>query len=356
MLDHMTKSNTSRRGRTIQSAAAVASLLLCVMLVADDNKATAKKSTVPVPLGLLPIEWPSDNLYSPEKAELGRLLYFDTRLSSNNKMSCASCHAPEHAYTDAAAYSTGIHGEHSPRSSPTVLNRAYSLAQFWDGRAATLEEQAKAPLANPVEFGTNHREVVAKLNGIAGYRLLFERSFGSAEVTIDNIAKAIATFERTLLSGNSPYDRYKAGNKAALTPSQVRGLDVFVNKAKCDQCHEGINFTSNSYHNLGVGSDQPNPDVGRFEWSKDPKDWGAFKTPGLRDIARTAPYMHDGSLGTLEEVVEFYDKGGKPNQNLDEKIKPLKLTDVQKKDLVEFLKSLNGDGWQRVAAPSSFPQ
>jgi len=146
-------------------------------------------------------------------------------------------------------------------------------------------------------------------------------------VTIDNMAKAIATFERTLLSGNSPYDRYKAGNNAAgkpaMSPAQVRGLDVFFNTAKCDQCHEGVNFTSNSYHNLGVGADQPDPDPGRFEVTKDPMDWGTFKTPTLRDIARTAPYMHDGSLNTLDEVVEFYDKGGKPNKNLDEKIKPL---------------------------------
>ena len=193
-------------------------------------------------------------------------------------------------------------------------------------------------------MGNTHVDVVAKINGIAGYRVLFQKSFGSPDVTIDNMAKAIATFERTLLSGNSPYDRYKAGTKSALTPAQVRGLDVFVNKAKCDQCHEGVNFTSNSYHNLGVGSDQATPDAGRFEVTKDPMDWGAFKTPTLRDAARTAPYMHDGSLKTLDQVVEFYDKGGKPNKNLDEKIKPLKLTDGDKKDLVEFLTSLNGEG------------
>jgi cytochrome c peroxidase len=209
-------------------------------------------------------------------------------------------------------------------------------------------------------MGNTHVDVVAKINAIPGYRVLFEKSFGSPEVTIDNLAKAIATFERTLLSGNSPYDRYKAGGKAALTAAQVRGMDVFFNKAKCDQCHEGVNFTSNSYHNLGVGivigMDQPDPDVGRFEVTKDPMDWGAFKTPTLRDVARTAPYMHDGGLKTLDEVVEFYDKGGKPNKNLDEKIKPLKLTDGDKKDLVEFLKSLNGEGWQKVTAPASFPQ
>ncbi len=205
-------------------------------------------------------------------------------------------------------------------------------------------------------MGNTQADVVAKINAIAGYHVLFEKSFGSPEVTIDNLAKAIATFERTLLSGNSPYDRYKAGAKAALTPAQVRGMDVFVNKAKCDQCHEGVNFTSNSYHNLGVGTDQPDPDPGRYEVTEDPMDLGTFKTPILRDVARTAPYMHDGTLKTLDEVVEFYDKGGKPNKNLDEKIKPLKLTDGDKKDLVEFLKSLNGEGWQKVTAPASFPR
>jgi cytochrome c peroxidase len=319
-------------------------LALCGAAWAADNKAPVPKkpSAATVPLGLLPIEWPADNPYSPEKVELGRLLYFDKRLSKDNSVSCASCHSPEHAYTDGAATSEGIKGQHGNRSAPSVLNRAYSLAQFWDGRVPTLEEQAKGPIANPIEMGETHTDVVAKLNKIAGYRPLFEKAFGSGEITIDNLAKAITTFERTLLSGNSPYDRYKAGNKTALRPAQVRGMDVFFNKAKCDQCHEGIVFTSNSYHNLGVGMDQPQPDAGRYEVTKDEHDWGAFKTPGLRDVGLTAPYMHDGSLKTLEEVVDFYDKGGKENKNLDEKIKPLKLTDQQKQDLVEFLKSLNG--------------
>ncbi len=170
------------------------------------------------------------------------------------------------------------------------------------------------------------------------------------------MAKAIATFERTVLSGNSPYDRYKAGKKSAMTAAQIRGLDVFQNKAKCDQCHEGINFTTNAYHNLGVGTDKPEPDAGRFVVTKDPKDWGAFKTPTLREIANTAPYMHDGSLKTLEEVVEYYDKGGKANQNLDEKMKPLRLTTEQKNDLVAFLKALSGEGWQEIKEPTHFPE
>ncbi|MBL8174735.1 MAG: c-type cytochrome [Bryobacterales bacterium] len=318
--------------------------------------AQQSKSPIPIPLGLLPIQFPKDNPYSAAKAELGKLLYFDPRLSGDNTVSCATCHAPQFAYTDGKPVSTGIRGQKGGRSAPTVINRAYSLAQFWDGRAATLEAQAVGPIANPIEMDQTHDACVAKLRGIAGYRQLFAKAFGTEEFTIDHVGKAIATFERTVLSGNSPYDRYKAGNKAAMTASQIRGMDVYFNKAKCDQCHEGVNFTSNAYHNLGVGMNKPNPDEGRFVVTKNPADWGAFKTPTLRDIARSAPYMHDGSVATLEEVVEFYDKGGEPNKNLDKTMKPLKLSAQEKADLVDFMRALNGEGWQSIKAPARFPQ
>lgn len=316
----------------------------------------ADAPTLKVPLGLLPVQFPKDNPYSPEKAELGKLLYFEKRISADGTVSCATCHDPKFAYTDGKAVSDGIRGQRGGRSAPTVINRAYSLAQFWDGRAKSLEAQAIGPMANPIEMGNTHEAIVANLNKIPGYQKLFKQIFANEMCDIDMVGKAIATFERTVLSGNSPYDKYKAGNKAALTPAQVRGIDVYFNKAKCDQCHEGVNFTTNAYHNLGVGMDKPNPDVGRYEVTKDLADWGAFKTPTVRDIARTAPYMHDGSLKTLEEVVDFYDKGGTPNKNLDERIKPLKLAAEQKKDLVEFLKALNGEGWQNIKAPTVFPQ
>ena len=167
---------------------------------------------------------------------------------------------------------------------------------------------------------------------------------------------AIATFERTVLSGNAPYDKYKQGNKSAMNASQVRGMDVFFNKAKCDQCHEGANFTLNSFHNLGVGQDKAEPEPGRFAVTKKADDFGAFKTPTLRDIENTFPYMHDGSLKTLEEVVEYYDKGGIPNKNLDERIKKLNLTAQDKADLVAFMKALSGTGWQQLTEPKEFPQ
>jgi cytochrome c peroxidase len=230
------------------------------------------------------------------------------------------------------------------------------MAQFWDGRAASLEEQAVGPMANPIEMGHTHEGVVSRLKGIAGYRTLFAKVFDTQDFTIDHVAKAIATFERTVLSGNAPYDRYKRGDKKAMSAGQVRGMSVFFDKAKCDQCHEGVNFTLNMFANLGVGADKPNPDPGRFEITKDPRDWGAFKTPTLREIEHTAPYMHDGSLKTLEEVVEFYDKGGVSNKNLDPKIKKLNLTTQEKEDLVAFLKALSGEGWQHIKPPEKFPE
>jgi cytochrome c peroxidase len=323
---------------------------------AKTAKAVAEPADdIRVPLGLLPVQWPKDNPYSRAKAELGKLLYFDARLSADNSVACANCHHPQFAFADGQPTSLGIKGQRGGRSAPTVINRAYSLAQFWDGRAGTLEEQAKGPMANPIEMGNTHEAVVARLKEIPGYKVLFKQVFGDEEIDIDRVAKAIATFERTVLSGNSAYDRYKAGNKKALTPMQIEGMNVYFNKAKCDQCHEGINFTTNSYHNLGVGMDKADPDLGRYVVTKDERDWGAFKTPTLRDIERTAPYMHDGSLKTLEEVVAYYNKGGIKNKNLDERIKPLNLTAKEEAALVAFLKALSGEGWQ-MEPPKKFPE
>ncbi|MCS6852815.1 MAG: c-type cytochrome [Gemmataceae bacterium] len=314
------------------------------------------------PLGLPPVFWPDDNPYSPEKVELGRLLYFDKRLSSDGTVSCASCHDPKKAFTDQSPVSTGINGQKGGRSAPTVINRAYSTLQFWDGRAPSLEEQAKGPIANPIEMTNEkteaaaHKAIVDRLNRIPGYVERFHRVFGPGPITIDHVVKAIATFERTVLSGNAPYDRYKAGDKTAMTPAQIRGMDVFFNKAACDACHIGFNFTDGSFANIGIGMDKPNPDLGRYLVTKREEDKGAFKTPTLREVEHTFPYMHDGSLKTLEEVVEHYNKGGIKNPHLDQRMKPLKLTEQEKKDLVEFLKALSGEGWQHIQPPSEFPK
>lgn len=322
----------------------------------------------PVPLGLPPVYWPEDNEYSKAKSDLGRLLYFDTRLSSDNTVACASCHAPAKAFTDGMAVSTGIGGQKGGRSAPTVINRAYSTLQFWDGRAHSLEEQALGPPANPIEM-TNEKTADAALSAalgrvraVPGYLPLFQKAFPAIkkndQIQLEHIAKAIATFERTIYSGNAPYDRYENGDIKALTPEQVRGHHIFFKKAACDACHLGFNFTDGSYANIGIGMDKPNPDLGRFVVTHREDEKGAFKTPTLREIAHTGPYMHDGSFKTLEEVIEHYDKGGIKNPWLDPRMKPLKLSAQEKSDLLAFLKALNGEGWQQLKppAPSEFPK
>ena len=303
---------------------------------------------------------PENNPLTKAKVELGKLLFFDKRLSANDTIACASCHVPSLAFTDGQPVSTGIHGQKGGRSAPTAINRVFSSAQFWDGRAATLEEQSVGPFANPIEHGfKDHDELVAKVKSIAGYGPFFERAFGSPAITTDLIGKAIASFQRTLLSGNSAYDRFTMGNEEqALSANAQNGLRVFLGKGQCLRCHFGFNFTDERYHNLGAAWDEQSKsfaDVGRYEVTNKTEDVGAFKTPTIREIANTAPYMHDGSLATLREVVDFYDQGGIPNPRLDPLIKPLKLTEQEKKDLVEFMESLNGEGWN-VTPPTRFPQ
>jgi cytochrome c peroxidase len=310
-----------------------------------------------VPLGLPPIIWGSKNAYTPEKAELGWLLFFDKRLSADGTLSCASCHQPESAFTDGRAVSTGLRGQKGSRSAPTLMNSAWSGDLFWDGRSKSLEEQIIEPLLNPIEMGNTEQAVLKTLTGIPGYRARFKKVFGKDAIDIDQVARAIATFERTILSGNSPYDRYKAGDKKALTELQQEGMEIFFsNKARCDSCHEGLNFTNGKFANIGIGMDKPEPDLGLYNISKQEPDKGAFKTPTLREIAHTGPYMHDGSVATLEEIVEHYDKGGVKNPWLHQDVKPLGLTPRGKKSLVEFLKSLSGEGWKHLKAPAKFPE
>jgi cytochrome c peroxidase len=301
--------------------------------------------------------FPQSNAYSAEKAELGRLLFFDRRLSADHSVACASCHSPQFAFTDGAAVSTGVGGQEGGRNAPTVINAAFMATQFWDGRAATLEEQALAPLINPIEMATTHQAVVAKLNNIGGYVDLFTRAFGSSTITIDQVAMAIATFERTIVSGNSAFDRYEAGDELALNASQIRGRALFEGKARCQSCHQLPLFTDQKFHNIGIEVRQLDRDLGRFAITGEPRDLGVFKTPTLRDIAATAPYMHDGSLATLEQVVDHYDRGGNPAvPNFSSRIQPLNLTPQEKKDLVAFLRALSGDGWRCISAPERFPE
>jgi cytochrome c peroxidase len=307
-----------------------------------------------MPTGLEPIDWPQDNPYSKSKAELGKLLFFDTRLSPDSTVACASCHSPQHAFAETTSVSTGFHGQQGLRNAPALINAAFSMDFFWDGRAGTLEEQIKGPVSNPIEMAGSPSAVAGHIQAIPGYRGYFQNAFGTPEINWTRITRSIATFERTLVSGNSPYDRYQAGDKSALNEAQVRGSHVFRD-ARCTVCHAAPYFTSGTFANLGVGSNKPHPDTGRFAVTRDNHDWGTFKTPTLRDIALTAPYMHDGSVRTLEEVVDLYDRGGIPNRNLDNRIRPLHLNVEQKQDLVAFLHALSGQGAQ-VTPPESFPQ
>jgi cytochrome c peroxidase len=287
---------------------------------------------------------PDNNPLTPEQIALGKLLYFDPRLSKDKTISCASCHTPYHGFTDPSPTSKGVGFKLGGRNSPTVINRLFSKEQFWDGRAADLEEQAHGPLTNPVEMAMpSHNDVVKNVKAVKGYAPLFEKAFGSKEITMPRIAQAIASYERTVVSGNSPYDRYTAGDKDAMSASAVRGMELFNATANCKVCHTGFNFSDESYHNLGVGMDKPKPDLGRSVISKAESEKGAFKTPTLRNVADTAPYMHDGSEATLTQVVEFYDRGGLKNPSLSKEIKPLNLTPQQIDDLVAFLEALTGE-------------
>jgi len=307
------------------------------------------------PRGLDPLSFPADNPYSPAKVELGRALFYDPRLSSDRTVSCATCHNPRAAFSVATPFGVGVRGQMGHRKPPTIINAAYSPAFFWDSRAFTLEEQVVGPLMNPTEMGNTPPHLVSALHAIKGYRARFHEVFGGEQITVDHVVKAIACFERTVLSGNAPYDRWLAGDKSALSPPQIRGAVVF-RQAKCNACHEGMTFTNGMMANLGVGTDKSKPDLGSFAITHEERDWGRFKTPGLRDVAIRSPYMHDGSLCTLDEVVDFYDRGGIPNRNLDNRMRPLHLSAGQKADLVAFLHSLSGEGWQQATAPATLPR
>jgi cytochrome c peroxidase len=329
----------------------VLSFTLLVTAFAATSISAADKDQFKVPLGLKPVPVPSDNPMTPEKVELGKQLYFDPRLSCDDTVSCASCHDPKKGWSNSTQFATGVRNQMGGRSAPTIINSAYSDLQFWDGRAHQLEGQALGPIQNPIEMDHKLEECVVKLNKLKGYREQFQKVFGT-DVTSENIAKAIAAFERTILSGNAPYDKFKAGDQNALSAAAQRGMKLFFGKGHCSACHSGGNFSDGSFHNIGIGIKAAKPDMGRYEVTKVEGDKGAFKTPTLREIARHAPYMHDGSLKTLEDVVDHYDKGGIANPQLDEEIFPLKLTAQEKADLITFMKEgLSSSDYPDIAPP-----
>ncbi len=295
--------------------------------------------------GFLP---PQPKTWTAQKARLGKQLFFDKRLSKDSSVSCASCHDPAQGFSDGRPLALGIGNSQGPRNTPTVVNRAFGTLQFWDGRAASLEEQALGPIANPLEMNLPVDEAVARLKGEAAYRSAFKSAFGGPP-TAERLAEALASYQRTIYSVGAPYDRFDAGDGAAMSESAIRGLDLFGGKAHCGDCHAGPNFTDELFHTLGTAA---KGEAGRATWSKNAGDQGAFKTPTLRELTRTGPYMHDGSLKTLADVVEFYDKGCSPHSNLDKRIKTLGLTVQEKADLVAFLEALTGSVVEYAQAPA----
>ncbi|WP_437229139.1 cytochrome-c peroxidase [Planctomicrobium sp. SH661] len=343
------------------------------------DPANLQPLTIKLPLGLAAgastIKGIEENPMTRAKIELGRQLYFDPRLSADGTVSCASCHHPDNGYAKETQFGVGIGGQQGGRNSPVSFNRILSDLQFWDGRAGSLEDQAIGPIANPIEMGNTHEACVADIAKVPGYRLQFDAIFGKDSVNIENVGKAIAAFERAIVTGPSPFDYYEELQKFSkldpddlkdlleedeaaaaayaaakdglserpMNESAVRGHELFFSeRVNCAACHVGANLTDEKYHNLGIGMDAKEPDIGRAAITGDEKDWGAFKTPTVRNVALSGPYMHDGSLKTLMDVVEHYNKGGTPNKNLSDKVKKLNLTEQEKIDLVSFMEACTG--------------
>lgn len=286
------------------------------------------------------MSFPADNPFSKTKAELGRYLFYDKRFSRDQSVSCASCHRQEYAFSDAGnALSRGFHGLTGQRNSPSLTNTGYSTSFFWDGTVLSLELQAIAPIINPVEMNMNTDTLVMILQKDPDYAPLFTAAWGDATVTLERITKSLSTFQRTVISGNAPFDRWNRGTADAISPSAQRGYDLFFGETgDCFHCHTSYNFTDNLFHNNG---NEAHPvDEGRYRLTNQLSDLGKFRTPTLRNIALTAPYMHDGKFATLEEVLVHYSAGGKPGIYKDNLIRPLDLTPQQQSDIIAFLRSL----------------
>lgn len=357
-------------------------VLLGSWLLLGHPAATADEIEFSLPADVLPPEIPEDNPLTQARVDLGRTLYFDTRLSTDGSVACATCHNPKTGFADQRgnATSAGVGGKLGTRNSPTVLNAAFFIDQFWDGREEGLEAQAVQPLINPIEHGfADHDAVVAKIAGQSDYAPIFSAAFGDEAVTIDRIGQAIASFERTLISVDAPLDRFLAGDAGAISESAKRGWELFNGKARCNTCHGRVDvlplFSDEAYHNLGVGvadfdfagvsrkvaaatgagtsldelalGDAEASELGRFNVTGEQKDLGAWKTPGLRNVALTAPYMHDGSEATLLDVMEFYNRGGNNNPYLDGGMRALSLGDQEKKDLVALMEALTSSDLDR---------
>jgi cytochrome c peroxidase len=292
---------------------------------------------------------PADNPMTQAKIDLGKMLYYDKRLSGDGSRACYSCHLKEHGLTDGKPTAVGAYDAKLPRASPTLWNIGFHQAYYWDGRSPSLERQAMAAWTGG-NMGVTGKEgrpaakdIAAKLNEIPGYKTAFQKAFGGP-ATPENMMQAVSTFERTIVANNSAWVKFRAGDEGALNDAAKRGWKIFSDKAKCTNCHDGLLLTDQEYHNVGIGMDAAKPDVGRFTVTKIEKDTGAFKTPTLIDVSKSAPYFHNGSVATLEEALDLMVKGGKKNKYLDTtNLKPARLTKAEKDDLLAFLRALDAD-------------
>ena len=372
--------------------AIIVGLLLLAFTSASNLASASDQYYLKLPIGIPADLWsyfiPRNNSLTPAKVELGRQLFFDQRLSADGSVSCATCHDPNHAFADGRKTAVGIGNRKGARNTPTILNAMFNSTMFWDGRADSLEEQAIQPLVNPDEMGnSSHDQVVKRIAAMPEYSDQFQLVFATA-VSIDSLAKAIAAYERTLVSGNAPLDRFLAGDTKAMSESAQRGLNLYRTKARCTVCHN-LNssfpfLTDGNYRNTGVAANSAGFDalsrlattangdhsgsqenlsprhselakhagsaeLGRFLVSDNALDLGAFRTPSLRNVELTAPYFHDGSAATLADVIRFYNQGGNANTNRDWELQAINLTEAEQKDLIEFLKCLTSDDARKLA-------
>jgi cytochrome c peroxidase len=340
-----------KRFRHLSSAAGLAAAFALLVLhfvataAATDQRAVARLERPP--LGLPSVPFPPDNPPTPAKIRLGRKLFPDGRLSSSGDLSCAACHQPEQGFTsNDTRTAVGNHGKILQRNSPSLFNVAFAAPFFHDGRQPELDLQPLETLVDPDEMAfPSLAAVVARVRSLPEYETLFEEAFDGPP-SAERIGRALGSYLRTLLSANSPFDRwYLGGETDAVTPAAKRGFFLFFGDAGCAGCHRitqaAALFTDHDFHDTGVG--RAGGDLGRYEVTHDPAHRWQFKTPSLRNVALTGPYMHDGSLATLGEVVDFYNRGGSPHESLDPRIQLLGLTERERADLVEFLQSLTGD-------------
>ncbi len=332
----------------MRSSAVLGSVLVLLLLPVTAPAADVKGK---LPLGLQEQAAfiPDDNPLTPEKIALGKKFFWDKRWSSSGTVACVSCHQPQHGWSDPQRFSTNFAGKPTARRAPTLVNRLFSDRQLWTGLRPSLEEQALK------DSNRTDDKILEHLGALPAYRTEFRQVFGR-DLDPDGVAKAIAAYVRTIVAGNAPYDRFKTGQATALSTSARRGLALFEGKAQCVRCHAGFNFTDEGFRNIGVGMDQPTPDLGRYLVTKDEADKGAFKTPTLRNVAQRPPYMHDGSEKTLADVVAFYNRGGVKNPWLSPEIKPLGLTAQEQTDLVAFMEALTGEIDPEVARAPDLPK